>query len=155
MYFAKVYSLIWGISSDPFPSKRISCLYWNSEENSGGGFGAKKNFEKREGNFTKKNNDSAENAENAYKQRLERLEAKKIFSQVEIFVKERDPIFSVKAALSRLVAPGSFVKKTKVTFVIEMQGKKARIELPEGYLLDESDLARLRAIDKIFDVSAN
>ena len=90
-----------------------------------------------------------------YKQKLEKLEAKKIFSEVQIFVKERDPILTAKTVLSQLLAPASFAKKTKVIFVVEMGDKKANVALPENYLLDEADLARLRAIDKVIEVRAN
>ena len=42
-----------------------------------------------------------------------------------------------------------------VIFVVEMAGKKANVELPENYLLDEADLARLRGIEKVLEVVAN
>ncbi len=121
---------------------------------SGGGFGG--GAPKNGGNFFKKDNSAAQNEQalQQHQQRLANLEAKKIFSQIEILVKERDPIFNVKAALSRLIAPPAFARKTKVIFVVEMAGKKAVIELPEAYLLDENDVVRLRAIEKVIEVKA-
>ena len=110
-----------------------------------------------ENNYSKndavgKNFVKAEPVADHYKQKLERLEAKKIFSEVQIFVKERDPILACKTTLSQLIAPTSFSKKTKVIFVVEMGEKKANVVLSESYLLDEADVARIRAIDKVVNV---
>jgi len=88
----------------------------------------------------------------AYKQRVEKLEAKKIFAEVSIVIKEREAIFRAKAALSQMIAPESFAKKTKVIFEVELDEKKTNIELPLIYLLDEADVSKLRAIDKIVEV---
>jgi len=120
----------------------------------GGGEGFNKNGGSKDGGYAK-NNVKAESAVDPYKQKLERLEAKKIFNEVYIFVKDREPILASKAVLSQLIAPASFAKKTKVIFVVEMGGKKANVELPENYLLDEADLARLRGIEKVVEVRAN
>ncbi len=97
----------------------------------------------------------SDDATNLYKQRLEKLEAKKIFSQVQVFVKEREPVLTLKSLLSQHIAPISFAKKTKVIFVIEAGEKTFNIELPEGYLLDEADVARIRKVEKIIEVRAN
>lgn len=123
----------------------------------GGGYnkGGENNYNKGGENASSNNFAKAAPAADPYKQKLERLEAKKIFSEVKIFVKERDPILNAKTVLSQLLAPASFAKKTKVIFVVEMGEKKANVALPENYLLDEADLARLRAIDKVIEVQAN
>ena len=123
----------------------------------GGEGGYNKGGENNYGNSASagKNFVKAEPVVDHYKQKLERLEAKKIFSEVQIFVKEREPILAAKTVLSQLIAPASFVKKTKVIFVVEMGEKKANVALPENYLLDEADLARLRAIEKVVEVRAN
>ena len=123
----------------------------------GGEGGYNKGGENNYGNSASagKNFVKAEPVVDHYKQKLERLEAKKIFSEVQIFVKEREPSLAAKTVLSQLIAPASFVKKTKVIFVVEMGEKKANVALPENYLLDEADLARLRAIEKVVEVRAN
>ncbi len=125
----------------------------------GGGWGYNKggenNYNNGGENSSSNNFAKATPAVDHYKQKLEKLEAKKIFSEVQIFVKERDPILTAKTVLSQLLAPASFAKKTKVIFVVEMGDKKANVALPENYLLDEADLARLRAIDKVIEVRAN
>ncbi len=120
---------------------------------SGGGFGG--GGAKREWSKDNKFGGGAPKSDqpsDAYKQRVEKLEAKQIFAEVTIVIKERDAIFRAKAALSQMVAPASFAKKTKVIFEVELDGKKAVIELPLIHLLDEADVSRLRAIDKIVEV---
>lgn len=107
-----------------------------------------------EGGYNNQNK-NVEAKPNPYQQKLERLEAKKIFDEVQIFVKEREPILACKTTLSQLLAPSSFAKKTKVIFVVEMAGKQSQVALPENYLLDEADVARLRAIEKVIEVKAN
>lgn len=101
-------------------------------------------------NFEKKSNTSSENE--GYQEKIEGLKAKKIFSSIQIILKERDGIIGVKSFLSQRIAPKDFEKFTKVYFVVMRNGKVTKIELAEKYLLDNADTNRLRNIEKIIDV---
>lgn len=109
----------------------------------------KNNSEKK--NFEKK---PAISENNSYQDRIETLKAKKILSSVQIILKERDSVIAVKSLLSQRIAPKDFDNFTKVYFVVMRGSKITKIELPEKYLLDNADLIRLRAIDKIIDVES-
>ena len=73
-------------------------------------------------------------------------------AEVEIFIKERESIFSIKSFLSQLGAQDDDKKTTKVKIVVIDGGKITKIELPKNYALDQIDVDRLRKIEKIFDV---
>ncbi|MBU6339028.1 MAG: hypothetical protein KGQ36_03540 [Rickettsiales bacterium] len=98
------------------------------------------------------NNAPKQSEEKLYQEKIEKLKEKKIFSKIEIIIKERDTIFNVKSFVAQRVAPNNFEKFTKIFFVVMMQDKVVKVELPEKYLLDDSDIARLRSIDKVVDV---
>ncbi len=136
---------------------------WNKPQNKDG---AKNNFSQQknhqankaggETGWSKNKNDGwqknyakSDQASDAFKQRIERLEAKQIYDEVKIYINERDPIFSIKATLSQMVAPLSFAKKTRVILVVEIAEKIANIILQEQYLLDEADVNKLRLITKV------
>jgi len=80
--------------------------------------------------------------------------AKKPLSKVDIIIKTRDPIFDVKSFLSQCLAPADAQKFSTVIFSIAGDKKIIKVELPQKYLLDESDLSRLRRIEKIIDVES-
>ncbi|MDX2083195.1 MAG: hypothetical protein SFV53_04330 [Rickettsiales bacterium] len=104
----------------------------------------KKSFEK-----------NSANEEFSDQDRIKALKAKKIFSTTQIFIKDREAILAIKSLLSQRIAPVDFEKFTKV-FLVVMQGVKVtKIELPEKYLLEEADISRLRAIEKVVDVESN
>lgn len=112
---------------------------WNRVEN--------KNGEK---NFAAK--PKSEQPSDLHKLRMEKLESKQNYNEVKIFIKEREPVLTTKIVLSQMQAPIGFAKKTKVTFVIEQEGKNNFVELPTAYLIDEADTARLRGIPKVLRV---
>jgi DNA polymerase III alpha subunit len=79
-------------------------------------------------------------------------EVKKIFSKIEIILKDREPIFAIKSLLSQGLAPINCEKFTTVFFSVISDKKVSKIELPKKYFLDEAQVSRLRAIEKIIDV---
>ncbi|MBM5782281.1 MAG: hypothetical protein FJ368_02540 [Pelagibacterales bacterium] len=93
-----------------------------------------------------------QNEQKLYQEKIENLKAKKIFSSVQIIIKERDPIQSVKALLSQRTVPNNFEKFSKVLFCIMRGGKVFKVELSQKYLLDDSDVSKLRSFDKVVDV---
>ena len=80
--------------------------------------------------------------------------AKKPLSKVDIIIKTRDPIFGVKSFLSQCLAPTDAQKFSTVIFSIAGDKKITKVELPQKYLLDETDVSRLRRIEKIIDVES-
>ncbi len=91
----------------------------------------------------------------SFQDRIELLKAKKIFSSVQIILKERDAVMAAKSLLSQRIAPKDFEKCTRVHFVVMSGGKVTKIALNEKYLLDNADVMRLRGVDKIIDVEAS
>lgn len=96
-----------------------------------------------------------------FKKNSDKIEAKPIlqtppkhFARVEIIIKEVTPILTVKSLLSRLHVPENQnpEKSTKINFLINSDNKFATVELSERYLIQESDISRLRQIDKVVDV---
>ncbi len=111
--------------------------------------------ERSENNQYSKNNYEKKSSEgNSYQEKIESLKAKKIFNSAQIIIKERNAIISVKSFLSQKIAPKDFDKFTKVYFVVMRNGKVTKVELAEKYLLDNNDINRLRAIEKIIDVES-
>lgn len=88
----------------------------------------------------------------SYQDHIESFKTKKVFSSVQIILKERDAVMTSKSLLSQRVAPKDFEKFTRVYFVVLNDGKVTKIELPEKYLLDNADVARIRGLEKIIDV---
>jgi len=87
-------------------------------------------------------------------QQNELVIVKKVLSKVEIIIKNRDPLFSIKSFLSKYIAPISNEKFTKVFLVVAADKKITKIELSQNYFLDETDLSKLRRIEKIIDVES-
>ncbi len=115
-----------------------------AKKEGGGGFGGgfSGGFKKPEG----------QSSQELQKKRLEDLGAKKIYDRVEIFINDREVIFTLKAFLAARIAPDSFAKFSKVLLVVAVDGKDFKIELNDKYLLDDGDVARLKANDKVSDV---
>jgi hypothetical protein len=97
----------------------------------------------------------AASVDNSHQDKIEALKAKKVFSAVQIILKERDAVIGVKSLLSQRVAPKDFEKFTRVYFVVMRGGKVTKVELSEKYLLDNADVLRMRAIGGIIDVESN
>ena len=87
-------------------------------------------------------------------QQNEPVIVKKVLSKVEIIIKNRDPLFSIKSFLSQYPAPISNEKFTKVFLVVAADKKIIKVELPQNYFLDETDVSKLRRIEKIIDVES-
>lgn len=97
----------------------------------------------------------AQDEQKAYQEKVELLKTKKIFSSVQIIIKERDCVLNIKALLSQRIAPSNFEKFSKVYFSIMRGGRVFKVELPGKYLLDNADISRLQVIDKVIDVEAS
>lgn len=97
----------------------------------------------------------AQDEQKAYQEKVELLKTKKIFSSVQIIIKERDCVLNIKALLSQRIAPANFEKFSKVYFSIMRGGRVFKVELPGKYLLDNADISRLQVIDKVIDVEAS
>jgi len=69
---------------------------------------------------------------------------KKIFSVVEIEIKNLDPLTSIKALLSQALAPSDAKKLSTVFFVIKQGEKISKIELPQKYLLGEAEVLKIK-----------
>lgn len=134
-----------GAKKPSFGAGQASGFSGGSGGFSGGNSGGAKNYAKPAAGA---NTGSAD----ALKLRMEKLEAKQIFSEIYIHVKEREPILTVKIMLSQMQAPPNFSKKTKVFFTVEAAGQKTNIELPQAYLLDEADVARIAGVAKVLSV---
>jgi DNA polymerase III alpha subunit len=91
--------------------------------------------------------------------KIEQLRSKKSYSRVEIIIKNRDPIFNIKSFLSTKIISQEIAeqlnKSTKVILVVMKDKKIFKVALENYYLIDESDCAKLRAIEQIVDVEAN
>ncbi len=97
----------------------------------------------------------AQDQQKAYQEKVELLKTKKIFSSVQIIIKERDCVLNIKTLLSQRIAPANFEKFSKVYFLIMSGGRVFKVELPGKYLLDNADISRLQVIDKVIDVEAS
>jgi DNA polymerase III alpha subunit len=85
---------------------------------------------------------------------VEAAPIKKVFSKVEIFIKSREPLFSIKAFLSQRLSSNNLDKNTEVFLAIIDGQKITKIELPQKYLLDEFDASKLSQISKVVDVKS-
>ncbi len=94
-------------------------------------------------------------ADTSHQDKIEALKAKKIFSSIQIILKERDAVIGAKSLLSQRIAPKDFEKFTRVYFVVMRGGKVTKVELSEKYLLDNADVLRMRAVAGIIDVESN
>lgn len=82
------------------------------------------------------------------------LPVKKVLSKVDVIIKSRDPISSIKALLSQLLAPDSATKTTAVFLSIVGEKNITKVELPQKYFLDEADVAKMCRVEKVIDVEA-
>lgn len=73
---------------------------------------------------------------------------KKIFSKIEISIKDRIGAFSMKSFLAQRQANENSEKTTAVFLV----ANQAKIELPQKYLLDEADILRIKNTSGIAEV---
>lgn len=96
-----------------------------------------------------KNFDSNQN--NNYRQKIEEIKNKKFLKQVEITIKERDSIFSLKAFLQQKKAPQTFSEGSRVVVMV-LGNKTTKIELSSFYLIDNEDILKIKNISKIIAV---
>jgi len=96
-----------------------------------------------------KNLDSNQN--NNYRQKIEEIKNKKFLKQVEITIKERDSIFSLKAFLQQKKAPQTFSEGSRVVIMV-LGNKTTKIELSSFYLIDNDDILKIKNISKIIAV---
>lgn len=111
-----------------------------------------------------KNRDSGGNSgnNNSYKPQEKKSSAptpiiappaeRKIFPKVEISIKDRIGAFSMKAFLTQRLANETSEKTTQIFLVTTLDGKSARIELPQKYVLDEADVLRIKNTSGISEV---
>lgn len=88
---------------------------------------------------------------NYAEQRNEMLRNKKIFQTVKITIKDRSAIFSLKPLLYSQISPEGFEKITKVILIAD-GAKPAEVILSQKFLLDESDVARVKRIEGVVGV---
>ncbi len=100
----------------------------------------------KDANFAKK--------ESTPNKQVEVAPIKKVLSKVEIFIKSREPIFSIKAFLSQRLSSNDSAITTSVFFAIIDGQKITKVELPQKYLLDEFDVSKLAQINKVIDVKS-
>ncbi len=79
------------------------------------------------------------------------LPAKNVIENIEIIIKDRAPILSLKSFLSQKFAFDES-KNSRVIISILNQGKFSKIELGKRYLLDQSDVNKIKNITSIIDV---
>ncbi len=96
-----------------------------------------------------KNFDSSQN--NNYQQKIEEIKNKKFLKQVEITIKERDSIFSLKAFLQQKKAPQTFSEGSRVVIMV-LGNKTTKIALSSFYLIDNDDILKIKNISKIIAV---
>ncbi len=107
-------------------------------------------------NFSRPSGDKASFAQAKPQQQVEvpAVQLKKVLSKVDVIIKSRDPIFSIKAQLSQCLAPYFSTKTTAVFISIVGDKNITKVELPQKYCLDELDVSRLRRIEKVIDVES-
>lgn len=81
--------------------------------------------------------------------------AKKLYSRVELFIKEREVILDIKSALSQALAAEGAEKSTTVFLCVMTGNKLSKIELPNKYMVDEMLANRFRRNERIVDVEAS
>lgn len=104
-----------------------------------------KRKEFKKDSFEKKENQDSTKLNQNNNLQIERLKAKEIIPQIKIIIQKREPIVEIKSFLSQKIAPPNFEKYTKILIEVE----KITIEVPQKYILDESDIARLKQIKDI------
>lgn len=114
-----------------------------------------RNFDKSSDGPSKADVTKSQSEHKAYQEKVEILKEKKIFSSVQIIIKERNCILGIKSLLTQRAAPSNFEKFSKVYFSIMRGGKIFKVELAGKYLLDNADSSRLQVIDGVIDVEAS
>ncbi len=107
-------------------------------------------------NFSRPSGDRPAFAQAKPQQQVEAapVPTKKVLSKVDVIIKSRDPVFSIKAQLSQCLAPDAAAKTTAVFLSIVGEKNITKVELPQKYCLDELDVSRLRRIEKVIDVES-
>ncbi len=77
---------------------------------------------------------------------------RKILTKIEIIIKNRDPVYNIKALLSQRQSLDVAQKSTKVFFAIMDNQTVTKIELPVTYLIDNNDVMRFKSISGVVDV---
>jgi len=113
-----------------------------------------RNANNNAGSFNQHPDSSYEPKAQALQKQSESAIVKKVLSKVEIIIKNRDPLFGIKSFLSQYPAPIGNEKFTKVFLIAAADKKITKIELPQNYFLDETDISKLRRIEKIIDVES-
>lgn len=110
----------------------------------------KKQFSRRK---PKVNKDDSDSKSDSNEVEITIKPPKKIVKNVEIIIKDREPIIAIKAFLSQNL---SFDEKENSRVVISVlnNGKFSKIELGKRYLLDSRDTNRIRNITAVVDVEA-
>ena len=78
---------------------------------------------------------------------------KKIIKNIDIIIKDRDPIIPLKSILSQNL---SFNEEDNSRVIISVltNGKFSKIELGKRYLLDQNDVIKIKAIKSVIDVES-
>lgn len=77
---------------------------------------------------------------------------RKILTKIEIIIKNRDPVYNIKALLSQRQSLDATQKSTRVFFAIMDNQKVTKVELPVTYLIDNNDVMRFKSISGVVDV---
>jgi DNA polymerase III alpha subunit len=118
----------------------------NSPPRGGQNYGERK-FQNKNENFTKKPVSSISNPPAPLTAKPP--QEKKIFSEAQINISNRDAMFRAKMILANAVAPIDAEKITKVFLIIAEGEKKTKVELPQKYIIGELELVRLRSFEKV------
>lgn len=98
----------------------------------------------------KKNNQDQEKAPQT--NQVQAPPPKNVLSKIEIIIKGRDPIFAAKPLLSQLTATENSTKTTTVIFSVISNKNLSKIQLPQKYLIDQRDVAKIRNLNQVIDV---
>lgn len=102
---------------------------------------------KQKGDISNKTDVIAE--EITYKRKIAELKNKKIFKQVSIEIGNRNNALKIKSLLSQKIAPDDFESFTKVNLLVKNEDNViTKIELVDKYLLDATDLDKIKTISK-------
>lgn len=113
--------------------------------NNGQNQGEKKQWNKNQSAEDKR----IQNLQDIRNQEIENLRSKEIFSNIEIFISNRDAIFNIKPFLSRRKAPADFDNYSKIV----MNVNSLKIDIAQKYLIDERDIAKIRKISGVDNIS--
>lgn len=86
--------------------------------------------------------------------KIEKLKSKEIFSEVIIKITNRDSILKIKSFLSQRIAPDELNKFTKVYLAVNApESAEVKIDLNNRYLLDNTDIEKIKLIAEVIKVS--